>query len=308
MSLLRDIQDAAIDNDTDITVVLRKCKVLATRLNNKEMDLWVEHELNGYNSPEEVPPYRVYKGVRSYGNFSGIGGSGMKNAPIPPSCLPENYREYIQTEYFMDPISYYVSLMKDEEASKSGFKSPWPADLVAQAGGKIIQYMNCFEAWKMIPAGVFAALLDKVRNLILSFVIEIEKEAPDAGEALPNTSMISEERVSQHFNNIIIGNVTTFTAGSQITTSFTEINVIQNDLVSLANFLKSIGMQQQDIEELKEAINKDNEDPKREGIGNNVKAWIGRMTEKAKSGVWNITKTLISNMLTQAIMKYYMGF
>lgn len=308
MSLLRDIQDAAIDNNTDITVVLRKCKVLATRLQNKELDSWVEHELNGYDSSKEVPPYRVLKRVDSYGNFSGIGGSGMRNAPIAPSCLPQEYQEYIRTEYLMDPISYYVSLMKDKEGSKRGFKSPWPPDLVAQVGGDIYQYMNCIEAWKMISAGALAALLDKVRNLILSFVIEIEKEAPDAGEASPDTSLIPEAQVNQHFHNIIFGNVTTFAPSGQITTNITEVNIIQNDLESLGKFLKSIGVNQQDIEELNEAINKDSEDPKREGIGNNVKAWTGEMTKKAKSGAWNITKTLILNILTQAIMKYYEGY
>ena len=52
MTLLREIQADAVDTNVDISVLLRKCKVLAARLGNKEFNLWVERELNGYTSRE----------------------------------------------------------------------------------------------------------------------------------------------------------------------------------------------------------------------------------------------------------------
>jgi len=41
MSLLREITDAAVDTSVEISTLLRKCKVLAARLGNKEFDSWV---------------------------------------------------------------------------------------------------------------------------------------------------------------------------------------------------------------------------------------------------------------------------
>ncbi|MBF0290686.1 MAG: hypothetical protein HQK86_00860 [Nitrospinae bacterium] len=47
MSLLRDIQTAAVAPDTDVATLLRKCKILAVRLGNDDFKAWVDHELNG---------------------------------------------------------------------------------------------------------------------------------------------------------------------------------------------------------------------------------------------------------------------
>lgn len=69
MSLLRDIQDAAINSDIDISTVLRQCKVLAVRLGNDNFKKWVDQELNGYNKIDDLPDYRILT-VQSKGHFS----------------------------------------------------------------------------------------------------------------------------------------------------------------------------------------------------------------------------------------------
>ncbi len=100
MTLLRDIQEAVIDADVRISVVLRKCKVLAARLGNEDFEKWVDSELNGYKKIEYLPEYRILS-VNSKGHFSGWGGSGLRNADIPISCLPEEYQESYSHSYLM---------------------------------------------------------------------------------------------------------------------------------------------------------------------------------------------------------------
>lgn len=302
MSLLREIQNAAIDGDVDISVVLRKCKVLAARLGNEEFNLWVERELNGYTSKEELPAYRILH-VQSFGHFAGFFGSGLKNAPIPPSSVPEQFRDLVTTAYLMEPISHYASLTKDKGIRN--FQSQWPADLIALVGDKIIDNMTCMSAWQRIAGNSIAALLDTVRNRILSFVLEIETVAPDAGEAPPNASPIPEERISQVFQTIILGNVTSLTAGSQTITHDIQVTVVQNDLESLGKFLVSLGIGQQDLEELHGAIQEDAKSDTKGGIGNNVGAWIGRMISKAASGTLDVAATVAANVLTKALLNYY---
>ncbi len=55
MSLLRDIQNSAIDANEPIGALLRKCKVLAVQLGSAEFKDWVENELNGYVSKGSIP-------------------------------------------------------------------------------------------------------------------------------------------------------------------------------------------------------------------------------------------------------------
>ena len=90
MSLLRDIQNAAIDNKTSLETLLRKCRVLASRLQNDELKIWVQHELDGYFGCEDLPKYRRIVG-QGCGHFSGPFGSGIRNAPIADSLIPKKF-------------------------------------------------------------------------------------------------------------------------------------------------------------------------------------------------------------------------
>lgn len=305
MSLLKEIQADTVDANVDISVVLRKCKILAARLGNEEFKLWVEHELNGYTSKEDLPEYRILK-TESRGNFLGIGWKA-NDMPIAPSSIPEEYREIVTTAYFMDAISYYHSLTMDKEETSDVLSNPWPADLIRLVSSKIYQTMNCISAWKVIPRGTIAALLDTVRNRVLSFVLEIEVEAPDAGEAPPNIKPIADERVSQVFNTYIQGNVTSLVAGSQITTQTIEITVVQNDLDSLKQYLASLGIGEPDLEELDQAIQEDAQSGVKDNLGSKVKVWLGKMISKAGSSTWNVATSVAANLLIKALSKYY-GF
>lgn len=304
MSLLREIQDAAIDANVAISVVLRKCKVLATRLGNKEFSSWVERELNGYTSTEDLPEYRILK-VESLGNFVGSWGSSANSVPIAPSIIPEEYRDIVTTAYLMDPISYYHSLTMGKESGTDILSQPWPADLIRLVSSKIYRNMNCISAWKVISRNTIAALLDTVRNRILSFVLEIEAEAPDAGEAPPNARPIPDERVNQVFNTYIQGNVTSLITGSQTITYNTKITVIQNDLDSLKQYLSSLGIGKPDLQELDKAIQEDAESGVKGDLGSKVKAWMGKMISKAGTSTWNVAASVAANLLTQALLKYY---
>ncbi|MFN4056521.1 MAG: hypothetical protein ACK4GU_16890, partial [Alishewanella aestuarii] len=70
MSLLREIQSAAIDSHTDLASLLRKCKVLAARLGSNDFKAWVDNELSGYKSVDGLPEYRILN-VNSKGHFAG---------------------------------------------------------------------------------------------------------------------------------------------------------------------------------------------------------------------------------------------
>lgn len=224
MSLLRDIQDAAIDSTVELAVLLRKCKVLAARLGNPEFKKWVESELNGYDGINNLPVYRIIK-VNSKGHFSGPFQSGLRNADIPLSCIDKQFHKNLSHSYLAQPIAAIESLVKDAEGGS--LQEPWNPDLVAYVGREIYQNMNCMQAWKVIPASGFVAALDAVRNRILSFVLEIEAESPDAGEAPVNSSPVPQEKVHQIFNTYITGNIQNVATGSS--------NVNQNAVTEQAN-------------------------------------------------------------------------
>ena len=305
MSLLRDIQDSAIDQAVDVTFLLRKCKVLAARLGNDEFSKWVDDELNGYKGIENLPDYRILS-VESKGHFSGPAGSGLRNANIPLSCIDERFRETLKKSYCVQPISSYVDLLKSSKGGGS-FQEPWPNDLTAYVGTSIYQYMNCLGAWKVIPRGSIVCLVDAVRNRIINFVLQIEAEAPNAGEALPNEHPLPQDRVTQVFNTHIYGNVGNIAKGSQHVTQTTSMTVVTGNLNSLKQFLKSLGINESEISSLESAIQCDdaNEVARTTKLGERVSSWLGGIFTGIAQGAITLAENVNANLIAQAILMYY---
>jgi len=300
MSLLREIQDSAIDSKVKLPDLLRKCKVLAARLGNAELSAWVDYELNGYNNREDLPEYRILH-VHSYGHFSGPFGSGLRGAPIPPSTIPEQLRDLVTTAYIMDPLSSLDSMSASKDVEDPRY--PWPPDVVACFGNRIYENMNCISAWQLIPRGAIVGIIDTVRNRILSFVLEIEKEAPDAGEDALNEKTLSPERITQVFNTYIAGNVGNLAEGGRDVSQTTTLHIQTGNFESLKTYLSALGIPLEDVGELEEALVKDKEGNENE-IGEGTTNWIAKMIQKASRGLLNISASVIGNVLTKAILQY----
>jgi hypothetical protein len=302
MSLLRQIQDAAVDKNTDLPTLLRQCKVLAARLGNEPFKRWVESELNGYSKAEDLPDYRVLT-VNSYGDFSGPFGSSLRGAPIPLGCIPKEFRENFRHSYLTGPISGYVSLIEGKDDTNP--HEPWPADVTARFGSKVYRDMTCLAAWKVIPRNALVALLDTVRNRVLSFALEIEGEAPDAGEAPVNSQPVPQERVTQIFNTYITGNVQNVATGSSNFSQISKIKITHSDFSSLADHLREEGVEESDLKELQQALADDGAEAERKPFGKRATAWMGKMIGKAASGTWKVSIDVASNVLAKALSQYY---
>lgn len=236
MTLLRQIQDAAIDSSVDTATLLRKCKVLAARLGSCDFKEWIEYELSGYSNRETLPDYRILS-VNSKGHFYGAFGSGLEYADIPLSCMPKELRESLGHSYLMQPVAAMEVLVSRSDSGH--LQEPWNPDIVARFGTNIYQRMNCMQAWKVIPVGAIVAALDAVRTRVLNFVLEIEAENPSAGEAAPNSTPVSMDKVHQIFNTYITGNVQNLAPGSSNVQQSAKY-VERNDTEVLASLLETI--------------------------------------------------------------------
>jgi hypothetical protein len=211
MSLLRQIQDAAINSSVDLPTLLRMCMVLAARLGSDDFKTWIDRELSGYDRKEDLPEYRVLN-VNSKGHFGGAFNSGLRNADIPLVCVPEELRESLGHSYIFQPVAAMAALIAKNDSGT--LQEPWNPDIVAHVGRNIYERMVCMQAWKVIPATAFVAALDTIRTRVLNFVLEIEATNPDAGESMPTEKLISPETVQHIFNTYITGNVQNLASGS----------------------------------------------------------------------------------------------
>lgn len=300
MSLLRDIQNTAVSSDNRITDLLRKCKVLAARLGNREFDEWIGKELQGYENTDELPSYRIIKRVEIKGHFSGAFGSGLRNASILPSAFGSRLEEYVSSEKLVQGISTYEQLLED--SSEGTFTVAISTELVAHFAEKMYQDMVCMQAWKVIPRGSIIGLIDSVRNSILSFALEIEKFNPDAGEAPVNSEPIPQSNVSQIFNTFIQGDVGTYSHSSGENSSVT-INNVEGDLNQLKSGLGELGISDDEFEELKQALQDDESLSKKE-IGNKTSSWMAKVISKASSGLYGVSMATATQVVPKLICDY----
>lgn len=253
MPLLRDIQSAAIDSKVPLATLLRMCKVLAARLGNAEFKKWVDDELNGYSSKDGLPNYRALH-VNSKGNFSGPFQSSLNNADIPLSCIPEKYREDLSYSYMLEPVAALEALVS--KSASGSARAPWNPDFVALVGGEIYQGMNCLQAWKVIPLTAVIAAIDSVRTRVLNFVLEIEAEAPDAGEASINSNPVPQEKVHQIFNTYISGNVQNLATASSNVQQHAKFNEQNAQLFQdILSALSKSGADAKAVAQLSDVVN-----------------------------------------------------
>ena len=304
MELLTEIQRDAVNQDVDVSTLLRKCKILAKRLNHEAFSRWVESELNGYSSKDEVPKYRVLV-VQSFGTFHGPWGSGIKNIAIPDITLPEALRDIARRAFLQSGISTYESLVKGSE--KKTLMANWPPNVLGIHGDKIMEDMVCVAAWQEVGANQIHGVIDTVRTRILSFVLELEKQVPDVGEVPSIENPISNDKITNMIQYYIYGNVGNIAVGSSKFSQASSIEIVPNDLQSLINYFKTQNINEADLVGLKKALKKDKKPINGKSFGKNVSGWIGKMVGKAASGVWKISTDVAAKVISEAILKYH-GF
>jgi hypothetical protein len=186
MSLLREIQDAAVDATTPLAVVLRKCMILAARLGHEPFKKWVDEELDGYPHDAELPAYRRIAGLMSVGNFAGPLGASLKNVPLRMAPVPAELRDKYMKGEFREGVAKLADMAKpDEEGGK--LVARWSGDLVSQVSDKYFEGYELLEAHIEIPRNAVVGVLDAVRNKVLKFALEIEQQNPAAGDVSPGT-------------------------------------------------------------------------------------------------------------------------
>lgn len=300
MTLLRQIQEDATSGEVAIGTVLRRCKVLAARLESAPLAEWIRHESDGYPSGADVPPYRVLS-ISPMGHFSGMFGRALENAEIPISCIPEKVRERCTTYYARESISAIEELLASTDEN---LRVPIPHEIVRFFSDRVYEQMNCLSAWGQMSRSMLVQVVNCVRNKVLDFALGMEKLDSNAGDDTSGGSSLSPSQVTNVFNTTVYGGAVG-AVGPVNATSVNATNVNKGDKASLRRALAKGGVDSADIDDIEDALDKEPTIPSDGSFGPKVQAWYGKMFSKAASGVWNITIGAAGSLLAGAIRAYY---
>jgi hypothetical protein len=122
--------------------------------------------------------------------------------PVPLQIIPEEYRDSFTYIDFRQGVTKASSFARTEK--RVVVQRP---ELIFALQGKMYPTMNCHGVWGEIPATEFEQLVSAIKNRILDFVLKIEAENPEAGEALPNSHPVPTEKLQPLVQNTFYGPV-----------------------------------------------------------------------------------------------------
>lgn len=292
-SIVIELQKLATDENESITKLLKKVLIVATKLNLLDFQIWINKELDGYSNVKEVPKYRHVMGeIKAWNPYNRI-------------WIPLIWRDFPKgglERSIAQPISEIEYIFKKQDNNKKNFLTiPFSSE---QQAILIEHFDPPSPPVLIIPRSSMSKILDAVRNIILRWSLKLEAEGI-LGEEM---SFTEDEKGNAQYNQEIkidnffgiIGNVF-----EEKITQEVNISVKSNDLESLLKYLKSKGINSEDLESLKQSIKIDPTPKQKDKLGGNVSKWIGKMIEKASSGAWNIGLSIAVNILTNAICNYY---
>lgn len=141
MALLEEIQNEAVDSKSDLGQLLRKCKVLASRLGSKPLEHWLLWESQRYPKGADLPAYRHWPLI-IHGFFAGPFQSQLTTI-VPAELIPEQYREKFTT------LQCRASVAVVQEAIRNARDGTITCELGLLGlllGEKTYRNMNCLQA------------------------------------------------------------------------------------------------------------------------------------------------------------------
>lgn len=304
MQLIDTILNELTDNSLSLTSPLLKTKLLAGRINNSTLLNWVNKELSGYKTQEELPEYRI-----TYGEIVGDyinGNVKVSNHTLPIPRSDEAFDQKIRRFDVYDGVESLEQL--NSNASATLVKE------FSQPVTKVIQdvlsdHSNHSGHFTLLRTGVsvhgtfLQSVLNSIRNKLLDFMIELDSEFGIQAniETLQSNNKKITTIMNTTINNNGDGNLINTGANANITGTFT---VNKGNQEVLKKELESHNVAVEDVNHLLTII--DTEQPiSNDNFGDKVNKWVYSMVGKAMDGSWKIGIGAAGGVLAKAIANYY---
>lgn len=181
-SLIEQLQIDSIDRNVRTSDLLRKAFLVASKLDVPGVPEWIESELSGYASTNDVPPYRRIQGRVMARTFS-----GWKPVQFPTS----EFEAKVAEQAVHQPVATIEEIVASDGDPRIQF--PPEAQALLQSMFNFQTEFTCFHSKASL-----AAILDEVRNRILRWSVQLDK-AGVRGDGLVFTQQ--EKKVA---HNIVV--------------------------------------------------------------------------------------------------------
>lgn len=257
-SIVLELQRKATDKDADVAELVRMALIVATKLGLDDFREWAMRELDGYKGNPTLPQYRSIDAVvKALDPYSGW---------LPVQFDNPEFGEIVRTASCRNGVGELQWMLDNRPDSQ--IHVPFNDRERGILGGVFKES----QASRMISASQLAGVLDAVRNIILDWALQLEKNGilgdgmRFSGDEKRRASQVTSVHIN-HFSGIM-GNV----SGGTI-----QIG----DYASIHRQLKERGIPQQERNELENLLDelKTASGEKKRSLAKRGLEWVAKHAE-----------------------------
>jgi hypothetical protein len=302
VKIVDEIIEKLSGDDLSLIDALMKAKVLFHRLGETEAKYWADSESKGYTDKAHLPDYRRITVVIMGNYFNGVYSHAGK--PLPIMHLTEEARDRLESVQMRQSIAVI-----EEYANGDGhLHMPLQPEFYPGLGESLTAGYVVNSAWQEPSAGAMLQIATEVRSRLLDLVLELSEKLPPDNSNADMKEISKEIGVGKIFNNVVLGDGATIFFGDNNKAQIGN-SIIKGDFTSLSGQLASEQVADEDIEELRQAIENDEGSPEHDQKepGTAVSGWMRNMVNKAGEAGWGVSVGTAIGVLSGAINAYY-GF
>jgi predicted nucleotide-binding protein len=170
---VKEIIDNLINGSEPLEKSLQRARILAIKINDTDLKKWIDLEINGYESGEELPLYR--KSTSGNVTYSGINGSfKVKNIALDLSWFDDKIKKAIQDNV----IIYGIKTIENIIERDSEMAVDWTS-LAGIISNKTEGGIQCTSIIKTVPNAIFQKVYEEVKSKLIYKLVEIQKSQGD---------------------------------------------------------------------------------------------------------------------------------
>ncbi|MDD2946261.1 MAG: hypothetical protein PHG15_10845 [Acinetobacter sp.] len=315
MKAVIKLQQLATNPDIKVSELLNHAYLISSKLDVKQFSDWCNNELNGYfSNNDDIPNYRLIRGS--------IYASAVGKATIPVVISGPEWAKYTDMKLIHDPIPKLESWIYSDDKPFINLRLEQGLEerllrFFDDQDNQLIQKMGMqnnpfsdnlrsgYQPFLSISKTDISNILSTIRKAILDWSINLEKQGIIGEDYI----FTAEEKQMTHNVNYHIGSVGSIANHNENSTinqsSTNTVQIIKGDFNSLASKLKDYGVEEADIQELKNVIDITPSPQSPTEYNEGVNSWIGKITVKALSESWQVTKDVGVAVFADLIKIYY---
>ncbi|PFQ75691.1 hypothetical protein COK15_15140 [Bacillus cereus] len=171
--LLKDL----VSGQVSIENILLRLKVILSDLDNDLIMSWIQGELHGYESGEELPAYRILKGS-PVGTYLINGHAKYSNAQVPiEAVLGKEMIEQLITVNVKDSIKTLEEILNSESKEKYG--KVVPTTICHGISNDDLQIIGMTIK---CASNLISGIVSKVKSKLVDIIMELEKQYDNLDE------------------------------------------------------------------------------------------------------------------------------